>query len=140
MTRLTQPRLLALKYPGVLALIAMLSAGCGINTRDENGQVVNLSKEDFATYVEQTFRHHNGVVNELILASSLSDDPELELPPELIRAEKAMVENCQPLNEMVSATIEGRELSVWAKLRLIDKVPECGVWSRRVENMIQQVF
>ena len=99
-----------------------------------------MSKDEFAEYVEQVFRHHNGVVNELILASSLSDDPDLPLPAELIAAERAMAQKCQPLNDMVSATIEGRELSTWTKLLLIDQVPACATYSRRVEALIEQSF
>ena len=114
-----------------LGLVFFLAA-CGVNTRDENGTPIRMTTEEFAEYVEQVFRHHNGVVNELILATSLSDDPDLALPAELIAAEKEMVAKCQPLNEMVSATIEGRVLSSWKKLRLIDQVPTCAKWSRRV--------
>ena len=120
-------------------LIAGLSA-CGVNTRDVDGKPIRMTKAEFADYVEQVFRHHNGVVNELILVTSLSDDPEPELPVSLIAAEKAMVAKCQPLNDMVSATIEGRELSTWSKLLLIDQVPSCAEWSRRVEGLIEKSF
>ena len=121
------------------ALCCVLSA-CGINTRDDNGAPVRLTTEEFAEYVETVFRHHNRVVNELILETSLSDDPDLVLPQTLLSAERIMVEKCQPLNEMVTATIEGRELSRWTKLLLIDQVPACSASSRRVEALIEKIF
>ncbi len=120
-------------------LVIWLSA-CGVNTRDEAGNHVRLTTEEFASYVERVFRHHNGVVNELILATSLSDDPDLMLPPTLLSAERKMVADCQPLNEMVSATIEGRELSRWKQLLLIDRVPACSQSSQRVEKLIETAF
>ena len=99
-----------------------------------------MSKDEFAEYVEQVFRHHNGVVNELILSSSLSDDPAHEFPPELLRAEEIMVRQCRPLNDMVSATIEGREISLWSKMLLMDQVPKCAQSSKRVEQLIPEMF
>ena len=129
-----------LRLLSIAGLCITICSGCGINTKDETGAPVRMSKDEFAEYVEQVFRHHNGVVNELILASSLSDDPDLPLPAELIAAERAMAQKCQPLNDMVSATIEGRELSTWTKLLLIDQVPACATYSRRVEALIEQSF
>lgn len=129
---------LALKINLVVFVSSLV--GCGVNTRTAEGMPVRMTKEEFADYVEQVFRHHNNVVNELILATSLSDDPELELPGGLLAAEKSMVAKCQPLNDMVSATIEGREMSTWSKLLLIDQVPSCAKWSHRVEGLIEESF
>ena len=124
---------------GLISSICCLSS-CGVNTRKANGEPVRMTGEEFAEYVEQVFRHHNGVVNELILATSLNHDPDLALPAELISAEKAMVRQCQPLNDMVSATIEGRTISAWQKLRLIDQVPLCAKWSHTVEELVEKSF
>ena len=129
---------LALKINLVFFVVSLV--GCGVNTRTAEGMPVRMTKEEFADYVERVFRHHNNVVNELILATSLSDDPELELPSGLLAAEKLMVAECQPLNDMVSATIEGREMSTWSKLLLIDQVPSCAKWSQRVEGLIEESF
>ena len=129
---------LALKINLVFFVLSLV--GCGINTRTAEGMPVRMTKEEFADYVERVFRHHNNVVNDLILATSLSDDPELELPSGLLAAEKLMVAECQPLNDMVSATIEGREMSTWSKLLLIDQVPSCAKWSQRVEGLIEESF
>ena len=127
-------------YILAVSFFATTLPACGINTRDETGNPVRLTAEEFANYVESVFRHHNGVVNELILATSLSDDPDLVLPTSLISAERKMVADCQPLNDMVSATIEGRELSQWKKLLLIDQVPACSHSSRLVESLIETTF
>ena len=124
----------------LLIFLSAASIGCGINTRKADGTLVNMTQDEFAEYVEQVFRHHNGVLNELILATSLSEDPDLILPTPLIAAEKTMAAKCQPLNDMVSATIEGRELSTWSKLLLIDQVPSCAEWSQRVEELIEESF
>ena len=129
---------LALKINLVFFVVSLV--GCGVNTHTAEGMPVRMTKEEFADYVERVFRHHNNVVNELILATSLSDDPELELPSGLLAAEKLMVAKCQPLNDMVSATIEGREMSTWSKLLLIDQVPSCAKWSQRVEGLIEESF
>jgi hypothetical protein len=116
-----------------------LSACTGVNTRTADGRGVRMTRAEFAEYVETTFRHHNRVVNELITASILGDE-EIPIDPALIRAEEDMDASCQPLNEMVTATIEGRELSFWAKMRLLDQVPLCEAATRRVEAMIPAAF
>ena len=116
-----------------------LGACSGINTRTPDGQPIRMTRNEFAEYVETTFRYHNGIVNELILATSLGED-EVAIDPSLVRAEEDMATKCQPLNEVVSATIEGRELSLWTKLRLPNQVPACEAATRRVGNMIPGAF
>lgn len=122
-----------------LALPLVLGACTGVNTRTADGEPVRMNREAFADYAEQTFRYHNRVVNDLITATSFGDEALLE-DTTLIRAEERMAHRCQPLNNMVSATIEGRELSYWAKIRLLDAVPECAAASRAVEARIPELF
>ena len=123
-----------------LLIVSLALGACsGVNTREPDGRLVRMSKDEFAEYVEATFRHHNRIVNDLILASSLADE-ELLLDPALLKAEETMASACHPLNAMVSATIEGRELSFWSKLRLIDQVPECAAATNRVKELIPESF
>ena len=117
-----------------LCVIA-LGACSGVNTRTADGQPIRMTRDEFAEYVETTFRYHNRIVNELILASSLGDE-DVVVDASLLSAEEDMAAICQPLNEMVSATIEGRELSFWSKLQLVNQVPACEAATRRVENVI----
>jgi len=98
-----------------------------------------MSRDEFAEYVESTFRYHNKIVNELITAFIISAE-EIPFDPVLIRAEEQMAAGCRPLNEMVLATIEGRELSRWAKLQLMNQVPVCAAATRRVESLIPTNF
>ncbi len=122
-----------------LALPLVLGACAGVNTRNIDGEPVRMSREAFANYAEQTFRYHNRVVNDLITATSFGDESVLE-DTTLVRAEERMAHRCKPLNNMVSATIEGRELSYWAKIRLLEAVPECAAASRAVEERIPELF
>lgn len=122
-----------------LALPLALCACVGVNTRNADGEPVRMSRDEFAEYAERTFRYHNRVLNDLITATSFGDESGLE-DAALIRAEERMAARCQPLNEMVSATIEGRELSYWAKIRLLDSVPDCVAASRAVEARIPEMF
>ena len=118
-----------------LAIPLVLCACAGVNTRNAGGEPVRMSREAFAEYAEQTFRYHNRVVNDLITATSFGDESALE-DAALIHAEERMAARCQPLNNMVTATIEGRELSYWAKVRLLESVPECAAASRAVAARI----
>jgi len=122
-----------------LGLIVLLGLqGCaGVNTRTADGEPVHMSRDQFAAYVEETFRYHNRVVNDLITASSMSDE-EVVFDQRLVRAEETMAEKCLPLNEMVTANIEGRDLSLWAKMRLPQQVPECEAASRNVEALMPE--
>jgi hypothetical protein len=98
-----------------------------------------MSRKEFADYAEHTFRYHNRVVNDLITATSF-DEEAAPADAALIRAEERMAASCQPLNNMVSATIEGRNLSYFAKIRLLDAVPECAAASRAVEALVRDMF
>lgn len=117
-------------------VLLTLQACSGINTRSSDGKAVRLSREQFAAYVEETFRYHNRVVNDLIMTSSLGD-PDFEFDNSLVHAEEQMAAKCAPLNDIVSATIEGRELSLWSKLRLPDQVPACAQASRKVDALLE---
>ena len=125
--------------PFGLLFLVTLGACSGVNTRTADGRPIRMTRAEFAEYVETTFRYHNRVVNELITASILGDE-EIPIDPSLIRAEEDMDASCQPLNEMVTATIEGRELSFWAKMQLLNQVPSCAAATRRVEAMIPAAF
>jgi hypothetical protein len=105
-----------------------------------DGRTVVKTNEEFAEYVEQVFRHHNGVVNDLIVVSSLSAGDDAQLDQEIIDAEETMAAACQPLNQVVSAMIEGREPSFWTKLKLLNAVPACEASTRRVEVLIPTAF
>lgn len=127
-------------WVGLIVIVTItLSACAGVNTRTAEGEPIRMSHEEFAEYVESTFRHHNSVVSELITVFSMSED-DIPFDPKLIRAEEDMAARCQPLNEVVSATIEGRELSFWAKLQLLNYVPLCEAATRRVERIIPTIM
>lgn len=116
-----------------------LGACSSVNTRTADGQPIRMTREAFAEYVEETFRYHNRVVNDIILASSFGDE-DSAAEPALVRAEEEMAALCLPLNEMVSATIEGHEPSLWEKTLLLNQVPACEAATRRVERLIPAAF
>ena len=97
----------------------------------KDGQLVRMTRDEFAEYVEATFRYHNQTVNNLITEFSYSD--ELAPSTALVKAEEDTSALCQPLHNMVTATLEGRQLSFWSKLLLPNQVPKCAEASRRVE-------
>ena len=120
-----------------VGVVVLLGACSSVSTKTPEGSSTSMSREEFADYVETTFRHHNAVVNELITASSLGDE-EAFTDPVLIRAEEEMAAACRPLNDVVTATIEKRELSFWTKLQLPNQVPQCAAASRHVETLIPE--
>lgn len=122
---------------GSLCLAALVLAGCSsVQVRHPDGHSEYQSRDEFAAYVERVFRYHNRVVNDLIVASSLSGDLDLDEASPLVRAEDAMADACRPLNDTVSATIEGRELGLFQKLQMPSAVPACEAASRRVEALL----
>ena len=125
--------------PILLILIFTLCACSGVNTRTADGRPIRMTREEFAEYVETTFRYHNRIVNELITTFVMSSD-EIPFDPALIRAEEQMAASCRPLNEIVSATIERREPSLWTKLQLLNQVPVCAAATQRVEGLIPTIF
>jgi hypothetical protein len=121
-----------------LLISAMLavSACSSVQVRYPDGSIEYKSKDEFAHYMEAVFRHHNRVVNELIIATALMHETELEAASPLVRAEEAAAQSCRPLNDAVSATIEGRELGFFEKLQLPEAVPACDEATRRLEALL----
>lgn len=138
-TRCADPPLRRERCAAALAIPLVLSACAGVNTRSADGEPVRMSHDEFAEYAEQTFRYHNRVVNDLITATSFGEES-ASGDAALLRAEERMAASCQPLNKMVTATIEGRDLSYFAKIRLLDAVPECASASRAVEARVRDMF
>ena len=89
-------------------IIASVIGCASVQVRYPNGSTEYKTKDDFAVYVEEVFRYHNGVVDDLITAAAFMDEGSLDEDSPLVRAEETMSDTCWPLNDAVSATIEGR--------------------------------
>lgn len=133
-------------FPGTLAgaasvllVMVLLSACSSVQVRYPDGRSEYQSRDAFAGYTEKVFRYHNRVLNDLIVATSLADLDSVEETDQLVAAEATMTSACQPLNEIVAATIEGREISFFTKLQLPEVVPACEIASRRVETLLPPI-
>lgn len=92
-----------------------------------------MSETDFAAYFERVFRHHNAVVNESLYAS-----PSLEhnANDPVLKAEMKMDHACHLLNEVASASATGETPDFWARMDLLDAVPECESATRLLEKLL----
>jgi hypothetical protein len=116
--------------------IALLGTACNfVQVRYPQGTTEYLSRAEFEVYVEAVFRYHNQVLNDLIVATSFVDEDELD-NPQLEEAEIRMQAACQPLNAIVSATMEGREIGFFTKLQLPESAPACEARSRHVAALL----
>lgn len=91
-----------------------------------------MDQKDFADYVEQVFRHHNSVVDQLLYVADTQPDRNSPLG----QAEARMAFACLPLNEVVSSSALGQSTSFWARMHLSEAVPNCEAATRQVEEMI----
>ena len=123
------------RYTSLLTL-AGLCACASVQVRYPDGSTEYKSKDEFAHYVEAVFRYHNRVVNDLITATAFMEEIALDPNSPLVRAEQAAAENCQPLNNAVSAKFEGRELGLFHKLQLPEAVPACEKASQHLEALL----
>ena len=124
----------------VLCTITMGSTGCStVQVQYSDGTTEYMARGEFSDYVESVFRLHNRILNELIGATSLLDLEMLDAEDPLVRAEDAMNQACLPLNSVVQATIEGRELGLFEKLALPSAVPRCEQKTREVEALLQSI-
>lgn len=95
-----------------------------------------MSQEEFEKYVEQVFRYHNQVMNDLI---ETAPDRVAQSPDEskkLDAAESRMVMTCRILNEIVTESMSGENPGLKLKLDLIDSVPACEAASRTVDDLM----
>ncbi len=118
-------------------IIIATVVGCtSVQVRYPDGSTEYKTKNEFALYVEEVFRYHNGVVNNLIIVTAFMDEGKLDEYSPLVRAEEAMADVCWPLNDAVSATIEGRELGFFRQIRLLEAVPACEQASHHVAELL----
>jgi hypothetical protein len=115
-----------------MALLAATVGCTGVHTKTPEGMPVTMDQQRFGEYVEQVFRHHNSVVNELLFAGGAPEDRSSPLG----QAEARMAFACLPLNEVVSASALGQSTSIWARMTLSQAVPECEVATRAVETLM----
>jgi len=118
-----------------IALLATMHGmtGCStIHTQTPEGKVIAMDQKGFADYVEQVFRHHNAVVDQLLYTEDASTDRNRSLA----QAEAKMTLACLPINEVVSASAIGQNSGYWAHMHLPDAVPKCEAATREVEALI----
>ena len=114
-----------------------LSACSNIHTKTPEGISITMTEGEFAAYVEHVFRHHNKVYSDLIDCLTMVDEADAtSTDEELKNAEVAMLNACLPVNEIVSASTEGRDLGMRSKMRLVQAVPDCEIATRRLELML----
>ena len=114
-----------------------LSACTGVHTKTPEGISITMTEAEFAAYVEHVFRHHNKVYNDLIDSLAMVDETDtVTSDEELKHAEETMLNACLPVNEIVSASTEGRQVGMGKKMRLVQAVPDCELATRRLELMI----
>lgn len=122
-----------------LVLGALVAACNTVQVRYPDGTTAYQDREAFAAYVEQVFRYHNRVVDDLIMVTALGAAAETEPHHALVAAERAMSHSCQPLNDAVAARIEGRKLGLFETLALPAAVPACEAASRRLATLIPAI-
>jgi hypothetical protein len=122
----------------VIILPGIMLAACSyIHTTTPTGVPQDMTQQEFADYVERVFRHHNTVYNSLITELALENPDYNDTEnAELHKAEKDMLTVCAPLNEVVSARAEGRQLDMASYMKLTSSVPACEAATERVEDLI----
>ncbi len=117
-------------------IIASMVGCTSVQLRYPDGSTEYKTEDEFAIYVEKVFRFHNGVVNDLITATAFMDESDLDADSPLVRAEETMASTCWPLNDAVSAAIEGRDLGFFRKMKLLEAVPACERASQHVQALL----
>jgi uncharacterized protein YceK len=118
---------------------ALAAGGCGsvrVHTKSPQGEPVLMNQAEFAAYVEQVFRHHNSVANDLLFSANSLEDPDSHANLKLLRAEAKMRHACLPLNEAASAAATGGSPGFWTKMSLAGAVPKCEQATRKVESLL----
>lgn len=95
-----------------------------------------MSQDEFEKYVENVFRYHNQVMNDLIetAADRVTQSPEES--KKLDAAEARMILTCQVLNEIVTEAMSGENPGLKLKLDLIESVPDCEAASKTVDDLM----
>jgi hypothetical protein len=122
-----------------LALLAMalaLPSCLVVKGHESGGKDMVMSQEEFGKYVEQVFRYHNQVMNELIESAEARGEMDPGEARELTEAEERMISLCHPLNDVVAASLSGESLGLSTQMDLSNTVPACEEASHHVEDLI----
>lgn len=133
MASLPSPQLLA--RIGIMIPI-LLTACTTIKTHKPSGEEITMTQEEFSAYLEEAFRYHNQVMSDLIeYASNFKEHPGQDFKA-LSLAEKRMITECEPLNEVVTETLSGQSVALSLKLQLAEAVPNCRTATAAVDKLI----
>ena len=114
-------------------LLVFLLQGCAV-TAKVNGDKNQLSKQDFAQYVEAVFRLQNNVTSELMSLQAEDEEVDQSL---LLKAEQPMREACAPLNSYVSKEMEGTGTGFFTKVFLKNKIEKSAIECERCANEVR---
>lgn len=122
---------------GLVAVCAMVFAlaACTLVTK-RSGETVVMSPDEFGKYVEDVFRYHNQVMNELIEAAEDRDEQDTDEARALSAAEARMIESCRPLNDVISEALSGNRVGLGTEMNLVDTVPACEEATHTVDELI----
>lgn len=124
------------RYLTLLLFLALLAACTTVTTRKSTGEEITMTQEEFAKYVEHVFRYHNQVMAELIESASDQTDRSNKTYKDLTFAEKNMVTVCEPLNEVVTETLSGKNIGFQLKMKLVEAAPACESATQIVDKLI----
>lgn len=119
----------------VTTVLSIAIVACTWVTK-RSGETVLMSEDEFGKYVENVFRYHNQVMNNLIQIVGDGTDPETEQSKALSAAEAKMIEICRPLNDVVAEALSGKSVGLETEMSLVDTVPACEEASHVVDEMI----
>ena len=95
-----------------------------------------MTQEEFSKYVEHVFRYHNQIMAELIENAPDQTERNSRNYRDLTSAEKNMVTVCEPLNEVVTETLSGKNIGLQLKMKLVEAVPACESATQVVDKLI----
>lgn len=97
-----------------------------------------MTQEEFSKYVEHVFRYHNQIMAELIETAEDRTERSSKTFKDLTFAEKNMVTVCEPLNEVVTETLSGKNIGLQLKMKLVEAAPACESATQRVDKLITE--
>lgn len=118
----TGPRMIRSLQIGILAAAALACSACAVVTVD--GSRLHPGSDAFADYVESVFRRQNEILSELAFAIDAQDSGS-DRYAALEGAEGQVLEQCDGLNALASATQRGERTGGLGALAAARRAPDC---------------
>ncbi len=120
-----------------VAAFCIVSSGC-ITTSTADGRRLFTASGQFRLYVEQVFRRHNRVTNDLIYLLPEIEQSDAALYSRLTQAESNMLKSCRHLNKLATSYRDDRKPGYFKRMKMSRSAAQCDRSTQATQTILEE--